>query len=101
MRSTWYWVYILTNITRTVLYTGVTNNLKQRVIEHWLASGKNNSFTSRYHAFYLLHYECFQYINQAIAREKEIKGWTREKKMNLINELNPGLQFLNVELFGN
>jgi putative endonuclease len=100
MRSKWYWVYILTNVKRTVLYTGVTNHLKQRIIEHWIARGKNNSFTSRYHAYYLLHYECFQYINEAIAREKEIKNWRREKKMKLIGELNPGLQFLNEELFG-
>src|SRR6478672_3177511 len=100
MRSKWYWVYILTNVKKTVLYTGVTNDLKQRIIEHWTARGRNNSFTSRYHTYYLLHYECFQYINDAIAREKEIKNWRREKKMQLIGELNPKLEFLNKELFG-
>ena len=100
MRSKWYYIYILTNQKRTVLYNGVTNDLKQRIIEHWLDCGKSKSFTSKYRAFYLLHYECFQYISEAIAREKEIKNWRREKKMQLINELNPGLKFLNEELFG-
>ena len=100
MRSKWYYIYILTNLKRTVLYTGVTNDLKQRIIEHWLDCGKSNSFTSKYRAFYVLHYECFQYISEAIAREKEIKNWSRKKKMQLINELNPGLKFLNEELFG-
>jgi putative endonuclease len=100
MQTIWYYVYILTNIKRTVLYTGVTNDLKQRIIEHWMNRGGSNSFTGKYHVYYLLHIECYQYISEAIAREKEIKSWTREKKMKLINELNPQLRFLNIELFG-
>ena len=100
MRSKWYYVYILTNKLKTVLYTGVTNDLKQRIIEHWENRGKNNSFTSRYHVYNLLYYECHQYINNAIARETEIKGWRREKNIKLINELNPELKFLNEKFFG-
>jgi putative endonuclease len=93
-------VYVLNNQQRTVLYTGVTNNLEQRIVEHYTKKGQNNSFTSKYHAYYLLYYEPHQYINNAIWREKEIKGWRREKKMQLINEFNPGLAFLNEKLFG-
>ena len=100
MKFRLYYIYILTNQTKTVLYTGVTNDLKQRIIEHWTACGKTNSFTSKYRTFYLLYYECFEYISDAIAREKEIKNWTRERKMQLINRTNPELKFLNEELFG-
>jgi putative endonuclease len=95
-----FYVYILTNQLRTVLYTGVTNNLEQRIIEHWLSRGQNKSFTSTYHVYFLLYYEVFKYINDAIAREKELKGWKREKKMKLINQFNSGLEFLNAKLFG-
>lgn len=95
-----YYVYILTNQLRTVLYTGVTNDLKQRVSEHYQQRGQKTSFTGTYHVYWLLHFETFQYINDAIAREKEIKGWRREKKMTLINKTNPELKFLNEETFG-
>ena len=95
-----YYVYILTNILRTVLYTGVTNNLENRIIEHWSLRGQKKSFTSKYNVYFLLYYEVFKYINDAIRREKEINGWRREKKMELINKVNPGLEFLNAKLFG-
>ena len=85
---------------RTVLYTGVTNGLKQRIQEHYSQRGQKTSFTGKYHAYYLPYFEPHQYINNAIRREKEIKGWVREKKMKLINEMNPSLKFLNEELFG-
>jgi putative endonuclease len=100
MNNKCYYVYILTNALRSVLYTGVTNDLERRVTEHYLNSGKNNSFTSTYNAYYLLYYEAHPYINNAIYREKEIKGWTRQKKMSLIGEFNPGLEFLNERIFG-
>jgi putative endonuclease len=93
-----YYVYILTNQLRTVLYTGVTNDLEQRLIEHYLQRGEKKSFTGRYHAYYLIHFEVYQSIKVAIAREKEIKGWRREKKMQLINQFNPSLSFLNKKL---
>src|SRR5204863_5895585 len=93
-----YYVCILTNYQKTVLYTGVTNNLEQRIIEHYLDKGNVKSFTGKYDAFYLLHYECTPYINNAIAREKELKGWDRRKKEELINSFNPEWKFLNQEL---
>lgn len=85
---------------KNVLYTGVTNDLRQRIQEHYSQRGQKTSFTGRYHTYYLLYFESHQYINNAIAREKEIKGWTREKKIRLINEMNPLLEFLNKEIFG-
>jgi putative endonuclease len=95
-----YCVYIVTNYKKTVLYTGVTNNLEQRIIEHYLDRGHTKTFTGRYNAFYLLYYECTQYVNNAIAREKEIKGWSKKKKIELINSFNPQWKFLNHELLG-
>lgn len=100
LKTKCYYVYILTNQQRTVLYTGVTNDLKQRIQEHYSQRGQKTSFTGKYHAYYLLYFEPHQYINNAIAREKEIKGWVRVKKMRLINETNPALKFLNEDLFG-
>lgn len=100
IRSRCYYVYILTNQQRTVLYTGVTNDLEQRIIEHYRSRGQNYSFAGRYHVYYLLYYEPHQYVNNAIAREKEIKLMSRAKKMQLINEYNPQLRFLNEEFFG-
>lgn len=100
LRSRCYYVYILTNVHRTVLYAGVTNDLEQRIIEHYRSRGQNQSFTGRYNVYYLLYYEPHQYILNAIARETEIKKWRREKKMQLIAEQNPGLDFLNEQVFG-
>jgi putative endonuclease len=95
-----YYVYILTNQNKTVLYTGVTNNLKERILQHYQNRQTTNSFTGKYAAYYLLFYEGHRYINDAIAREKEVKGWTRQKKWELINTFNPEAKFLNEELFG-
>ena len=100
MRSRYYYVYILTNQLRTVLYTGVTNDIEQRIIEHYRSRGQKDSFTGKYHAYYLLFYEPHEYINNAIAREKEIKLQSREKKMQMIGAFNPELEFLNERLFG-
>ena len=91
-----YYVYIITNKAKTVLYTGVTNNLKIRLQQHFDNIENNNpTFASRYQVHYLLYFEKFTWIQDAIAREKEIKGWRREKKMNLIKTINPDLNFLN------
>lgn len=92
-----FYVYILTNKAKTVLYTGITNNLEHRIIEHYKSI---NSFTAKYNVYYLLFYEPHQYINNAIAREKEIKGWKRFKKEELIKAFNPEYKLLNEELFG-
>jgi putative endonuclease len=94
-----FFVYILTNKEKTVFYSGVTNDLEQRIIEHYTGK-QGNAFTTKYRCYYLLFYEAFEYVNNAIAREKEIKGWRREKKLELIKGFNPGLNLLNEELFG-
>ncbi|MBC7448342.1 MAG: GIY-YIG nuclease family protein [Hymenobacteraceae bacterium] len=84
--STQYYVYILTNTIHTVLYVGVTNDLWQRVAEH--RAGKA-TFTARYNVHKLVHYEGFLWIQEAIAREKQLKAGSRQKKMDLIREFNP------------
>ena len=89
-----YYVYILTNKLKTVLYTGVTNNLAQRLFQHQNGD-KETSFTAKYNVFYLIYFERFQYIEHAINREKEIKGWRRSKKIDLINSFNTEWNFLN------
>ncbi|TDR24571.1 GIY-YIG nuclease family protein [Flavobacterium cheniae] len=89
-----FYVYILTNKAKTVLYTGVTNNLKRRLQEH---NEKLNpqSFTAKYNLNYLIYYEKYGWIQQAIAREKEIKLLRRDLKLELIKEFNPNMEFLN------
>ncbi|MBZ5541755.1 MAG: GIY-YIG nuclease family protein [Acidobacteriia bacterium] len=79
-------VYILASRSRS-LYTGVTNDLERRMTEH--RQGVIPGFTTRYRVFRLVHVELFAHINDAIAREKEIKGWRREKKIHLIEQGNP------------
>jgi len=83
-----FWVYMVTNKTQTVLYTGVTNDLERRVWEH---RNKTNprSFASMYSAHVLVWYEQIPTALEAIAAEKHIKGLTREKKKAMIRELNP------------
>ena len=90
-----YFVYITTNFSKTVLYVGVTNSLEQRLIEHYLNRGNKNAFAGKYYCYNLLFYERHEYITNAIAREKQIKRWNREKKLNLITIENPKLKFLN------
>jgi putative endonuclease len=87
MRNKDYCVYIMTNKYDTVLYTGVTNNLKRRVWEH--KEGLGSLFTSRYRVTKLVYYEVYENINLAIAREKQIKGGSRQKKLDLVNGFNP------------
>jgi putative endonuclease len=81
-----YFVYILTNDRNTVLYTGVTNSLARRIGEHRAGL---SSFTRRYNVHKLVYFEEFQDINDAIAREKQIKGGSRRKKVALIYSMNP------------
>jgi len=94
MVSKQYYVYILTSNSGT-LYTGVTNDLARRVFEH-----KNQlveGFTKRYNIKYLVYYEAVDDVEAAIAREKQIKGWLRAKKLQLINSLNPSWKDLSEE----
>ncbi len=82
-----YYVYILTTKNNKMLYIGVTNDLQRRLYEH-----KNkmlDGFSKKYNIDKLIHYEEFQYIDDAISREKQLKGWTRIKKDNLITKSNP------------
>jgi putative endonuclease len=88
-----------TNSKKNVLYCGVTNDLLQRVVEHYLCRGKLNTFAGKYYCYWLIYYEDFKYVNLAIAREKEVKNWSREKKERLIRSLNKDYEFLNFELF--
>lgn len=89
-----YYVYILMNKANTVNYTGVSNNLERRIFEH-----KNKlikGFTEKYNVNKLVYFEETLDIKSAIEREKEIKGWRREKKIELIKSMNP--QFKDISL---
>ena len=82
-----YYVYILTNSTNRVLYTGVTNNLEKRLYEHKTKAVKG--FTAKYNTHKLVYFETTTDIYSAIQREKQIKSFTRDKKINLIKSINP------------
>lgn len=93
-----YYVYIMTNKHNTVLYTGVTNDLWRRVSEH--KAKLHGRFTSRYNIDKMVYYEVFNDINVAIAREKQIKAGSRQKKIDLIAKENPKWQDLFQEWVG-
>lgn len=82
-----YWVYMLTNEHGNVLYTGVTNNLERRIREH--KSGEIEGFTCKYNCTKLVYFEEFNNINDAIAREKQLKNWKRSWKNALVVDMNP------------
>ncbi len=92
-----YYVYIMASISR-VLYVGVTDDIVRRVAEH--KAGEIEGFTKQYRLKKLVHYEEFGDIRQAIAREKQLKGWRREKKVELIEAENPNWKDLSWEWFG-
>ena len=92
-----YYVYIITNKLDSVLYTGVTSNLEIRVYEH--KSKLIEGFTKKYNVDKLIYYEVFDDINDAIAREKQIKKGSRKKKIDLITSMNPGFKDLFNELW--
>ena len=96
-----YFVYITTNPAQTVLYTGVTNDLRRRLFEHQENKGKTNTFAGKFFCYNLLFYERFSNIEHAIEREKQIKNWSRKKKEYLINLSNSGWNSLNDEIFSN
>ena len=93
-----FFIYIMTNKTRTVLYTGVTNSLLRRVVQHRRA--EHPGFTARYRVDRLVYYEEYRNIRDAIAREKQIKSWRRSKKTNLIDRKNPQWNDLAVPIIG-
>ncbi len=89
-----YFIYILSNYSRSILYVGTTNNLVRRLFEH-----QNNilgGFTKKYHIKDLLFFEETPEIHSALAREKQIKKWSREKKIDLIKSTNPFLLTLQI-----
>ena len=94
-----FYVYMMTNQSDEVLYTGVTNDLIRRVYEH-----KNHvdpkSFTCRYNVEILVYYEIYSEADLAISREKQIKGWNRKRKNKYITEQNPEWRDLYEEIIG-
>ncbi len=90
-----YYVYILTNHNDKVMYIGVTDDLARRIQEH--KSESIGGFTKRYHVHKLVYYEQCTDVNAAIAREKQLKGWKREKKNALVRSMNPDWIDLSVE----
>ena len=88
----------MTNQFDQVLYTGVTNDLYRRVEQH--RSGRGGRFTSRYNLSKLVYYEVFQYVEDAIQREKQIKAGSRQKKIVMVNEMNPAWEDLFEEMQG-
>ena len=89
-----YYVYIMANRSRA-LYVGMTNNLERRVYEH--RNKLYEGFTSRYNVTLLVYCEAFSDVREAIAREKQVKDWRREKKIALIESLNPSWRDLSSE----
>ncbi|NPD47973.1 GIY-YIG nuclease family protein [Lentimicrobium sp. L6] len=92
-----YFVYIITNLNKTVLYIGMSSDIKRRITEH--SKGLIEGFSKKYHCKYLGHYEKYETPSEAISREKQIKKWNRKKKEALINENNPDWNFLNDMIF--
>ena len=82
-----FFTYILTNKNHTVLYIGVTNDLKRRLKQHKQES--NKGFSGKYNVEKLVYFESSRYVENAIKREKQLKKWNRAWKENLINEMNP------------
>jgi putative endonuclease len=96
MLSKEYYVYFLTNWNNKVLYVGVTNDLKRRVYEH--QNGLNQGFTQRYHVNKLVCYEIYEEIEEAILREKRVKGGARKKKNDIVTNFNPGWEDLSYKI---
>jgi len=83
-----FYVYVLQSSSRRSLYIGMTNNLHRRVFEH--KTHRTEGFTDQYNATRLVYWQSFDDVYKAIAREKQLKGWRREKKLWLIGQFNPG-----------
>ena len=93
-----YYVYIMTNVNRSVLYVGITNNLGRRTYEH--KEKVNKGFTLRYNLTMLVYYEVYDDVHAAINREKQLKSGSRQKKPDLINSFNPEWRDLSEESEG-
>ena len=95
MKKQNYYIYFITNPSKTTLYLGVTNNLARRINEHYENRGNDQTWAGRYNCYDLIYYEQFSYIDKAIAREKQLKKWSRKKKEWLIGLSNPHWNVLN------
>jgi len=93
-----FYVYMMTSSSRRPLYTGVAHDLVKRVWQH--KTGELDGYTKQYNVTRLVDYETFHYVNNAIDREKKIKGWTRKKKNVLIEKMNPGWKDLSAGWYG-
>jgi len=91
-----FWIYIVTNRSDSVLYIGVTNRLSRRTWEH--REEVNTGFASKYQCKKLIYYEHYRGVRDAIARESQLKKWSRAKKVDLINRLNPYWQDLGADV---
>ncbi|RNI23434.1 GIY-YIG nuclease family protein [Rufibacter latericius] len=91
-----YFVYLISNPSKTVLYTGVTNDLEVRLQQHKDNRGKPETFAGKFYCYKLLYYERYTNVEQAIEREKEIKLMGREAKVELIKSVNPKMSFLYI-----
>jgi putative endonuclease len=92
------YVYIMTNYERTTFYIGVTSDLERRIADH--RKGTFRGFTKRYRLKYLVYFEEVESIDLAITREKQLKNWHREWKINLIRTMNPEMRDFGDELLG-
>src|SRR5581483_6582 len=91
-----FWIYIVTNRNRSVLYIGVTNRLSRRTWEH--RQGSKVGFDAKYQCRRLIYYEHYRDIRDAIARESQLKKWSRTKKTSLVNRLNPEWKDLGADV---
>jgi len=92
-----YYVYILTNYQNTTLYIGVTNNLIRRVTEH--RTGEKDGFSKKYNLNKLVYFDLCEDVQEAIRREKQLKNWRRQWKLELIEKLNPKYEDLYDSIF--
>ena len=99
MKKHWH-VYITTCESKTTIYVGSTNQLVQRLIEHYLNRGNSKTFAGRYHCHNLIYVEAAPNEYSARVRERQIKKWRREKKIILIQSDNPTWKFLNEDICG-
>ena len=88
------YVYVMTNTYRTTFYIGITTNLQERVLQH--IEGTGSKFTAKYNLKDLIYFEEFTDVEQAIHREKQLKNWHKDWKLNLIRDVNPKLETLNL-----
>jgi putative endonuclease len=98
MRTHIYFVYIMTNPSRSVFYVGITNSLRRRTQEHRDgADNRSTSFCGRYNCKHLVYSETFQWVQEAISREKQVKKFSRAKKLLLIRSVNQELRFMETD----